>query len=601
MDYFSALDVLQKLLRIKRGATIKHAALKGMRDDWLKDNHPDKGGSTSKCQKMNAAWEAICKSEREDHRFSRAEDSDSEDEGPSGSQWTPPRRSINVPSYIRAHVEKPSEKCHRCYNLFVICCPSEKMEAIVHSMTTLGVDINCQLTRTVTDISFTFFSTMGTHRPAAIEKACRTNCTMAPFVVFIVHKTHRDPLIAAMRDPSRDGNIEDDSFPTASEEDGSVFDMFKFTNYALTSGITNLYLLMGSYDNLAKPCEHCVLCKEDKVHSETHRANQQNAQIFFRSKDKRKLASTARDTVLAQHTYNVCTMQREDLFNQYLTKALDCCRKVEITPKVAASVSIFIQIMHGDAAFIQFVNMFIECFVKAQPKRRVLMFRGPYNSGKTTIANAIRDLFQAPSLNMNCKFDDLKFELGRSIGKFMVLMEDVMGIPVTDDGTYGKGFGMCNLDKLRDHLDGLCPVGLEQKHVNKMDQVFPPCLITCNPYVIPKAVRQRILKAYAFNVKPYLCKAIKDYEVNLRFLSSKECLFFAMACTLPDDMWKEEHVDFVKIFRRDIKEYNCYYSIPQGEDSGQGTSASQEATQAFSGPPIPGQEEQERQTSDGED
>ncbi|AJE25843.1 large T [Rhynchobatus djiddensis polyomavirus 1] len=587
MDYYNALVILRRHLGIKRGATLSLQEIKEKRDEWLRKNHPDKGGSTESTQKVNAAWKCVSETGRDLHYFARDDglsSDDDDDAGPSSSQssqWTPPKRSMTIPRYIRMHVEKPSPKCHRCYSLFVIICVREKLQPIMGVLADSGVEVNCQIIKQLGEFDAILFSTMGSHRASAIERGCGKCCRVAPYDVFIVHKNHKDPLISAMRDPQNEGDIAEDSFPTEDESVGDNFDMYKFTQFALKCGHCNMYLLMGAYDNFSKLPDKCELCKTNKEHKENHIYHHRNACIFFRSKDKRKLASTARDSVIAEQAYTMHTSSRKDIFNRYFTETLDLCRKLEITAAISAAVACFIEICHGENAFKLLMDTLLEAFVEALPKRRVVVFRGPYNSGKTTIANSIRSLLKAPSLNVNSRFEDLKFELGRAIGRYCVLMEDVMGEPYDDSGTYGKGFGFPNLDKLRDLLDGLCPVGLEQKHVNKVEQQFPPCLITCNPYRIPAGVKQRCLKVFGFTVKKHVADAIKKNDVSISFLSSKECLVLAMICVYNKDDWTENNQEWCSILKNEVTAHSIYYNILQGTAE----CSTEEGTPLFSHPP----------------
>ena len=179
------------------------------------------------------------------------------------------------------------------------------------------------------------------------------------------------------------------------------------------------------------------------------------------------------------------------------------------------------------------------------PKKRNVLFKGPINSGKTTLAAAILDLVGGVSLNVNCTPDKINFELGCAIDKFMCVIEDVKGTPMANTNLT-QGCGMTNLDNLRDYLDGCVPVNMERKHLNKVSQLFPPSVITCNEYVIPSTVKARIARGYYFLHKPCLQKCLKDCVLMSKRLLQKGTTLLAAL------IWWEPVEDFMEELQEDV-------------------------------------------------
>lgn len=68
---------------------------------------------------------------------------------------------------------------------------------------------------------------------------------------------------------------------------------------------------------------------------------------------------------------------------------------------------------------------FLHCIVFNVPKRRYWLFKGPIDSGKTTLAAGLLDLCGGKALNVNLPMERLTFELGVAIDQYMVVFEDV--------------------------------------------------------------------------------------------------------------------------------------------------------------------------------
>lgn len=147
-------------------------------------------------------------------------------------------------------------------------------------------------------------------------------------------------------------------------------------------------------------------------------------------------------------------------------------------------------------------------------KKRYWLFKGPIDSGKTTLAAALLDLCGGKSLNVNMPLERLNFELGVGIDQFMVVFEDVKGTGA-ESRDLPSGHGISNLDCLRDYLDGSVKVNLERKHQNKRTQVFPPGIVTMNEYSVPRTLQARFVRQIDFRPKAYLRKSLSCSEYLL--------------------------------------------------------------------------------------
>uniref|UniRef100_A0AAU7E366 DNA 3'-5' helicase n=1 Tax=Chaerephon bat polyomavirus TaxID=3141916 RepID=A0AAU7E366_9POLY len=201
--------------------------------------------------------------------------------------------------------------------------------------------------------------------------------------------------------------------------------------------------------------------------------------------------------------------------------------------------------------FRVFIESVYDAIVEAQPKKRGLIFQGPFDCGKTTVAQAIRDFFMGASLNVNLCKDRLHFELGGAIDMRMVLFDDVTGAAVR--GLEG-GWGFRNLDSLRDHLDGCVPVGLERKHQQRIEQRFPPWILTCNEYTIPQAILARGEK---FTFRKNIADPdgfMHKYSISRAQLVSCDSFVVALCLYLPVDFFPEKCQVLVELLKDDAKE-----------------------------------------------
>lgn len=151
-----------------------------------------------------------------------------------------------------------------------------------------------------------------------------------------------------------------------------------------------------------------------------------------------------------------------------------------------------------------------------------MVIEGQFDCGKSTLANAFKDLFDGTAVNVNVSSDDrLTFQLGMALCYRYVIMD------------YVGQLGMCNLNNtLRDCLDGLQDVVLERKGKDPLNHKFPCGIITTNQKNFPAGLERRwkrfkltphetYVKAHRsiFIAIPFDWKAllVRKYNFNIMF------------------------------------------------------------------------------------
>nr|5J40_A Chain A, Large T antigen [JC polyomavirus]5J47_A Chain A, Large T antigen [JC polyomavirus]5J4V_A Chain A, Large T antigen [JC polyomavirus]5J4Y_A Chain A, Large T antigen [JC polyomavirus] len=298
------------------------------------------------------------------------------------------------------------------------------------------------------------------------------------------------------------------------------------TQYALDTKCEDVFLLMGMYLNFQEAPAACAACAaaDQPNHFNHHEKHYYNAQIFADSKNQKSICQQAVDTVAAKQRVDSLHMTREEMLVERFNFLLD---KMDL-----------IFGAHGNAVLEQYmagvawihcllpqmdtvIYEFLKCIVLNIPKKRYWLFKGPIDSGKTTLAAALLDLCGGKSLNVNMPLERLNFELGVGIDQFMVVFEDVKGTGA-ESRDLPSGHGISNLDCLRDYLDGSVKVNLERKHQNKRTQVFPPGIVTMNEYSVPRTLQARFVRQIDFRPKAYLRKSLScsEYLLEKRILQS---------------------------------------------------------------------------------
>lgn len=175
-------------------------------------------------------------------------------------------------------------------------------------------------------------------------------------------------------------------------------------------------------------------------------------------------------------------------------------------------------------------------FLEGEPRKRYIILKGDFRSGKTSLASAFCKLLQGVTINLNVDSNRLNFHLGNALEKRYVLFDDVKGRAVLSENLL-PGPGFANLDNLRDHLDGHVPVQLEKKNQQPVEQIFPPGIITCNNYQIPQSILARIKKLF------YL-KHNGLFQIHGPKIVTKEIIFIGLVlCNLlPVQPYVFEHI-----------------------------------------------------------
>ena len=322
--------------------------------------------------------------------------------------------------------------------------------------------------------------------------------------------------------------------------DDKAFNYGLLNEFAIGADLSDALLLLAIYKRFANDPSTCTECKETKSckkrkldnHANLHEHHFKNAKVFITLKDQERVCQCAVDCVLAERRFKSVTLTRNEIFadrvKQVMKKIKDILDDVEQTDKYVAAMILLNMLIpqEGDRSGISTIADILETMIKNPPKQRYYIFRGPVNTGKTTLAAAIVNLLGGTTLNVNGNPERLNFELGCAIDCFIVLFEDVKGTPLRENSRLPLGLGVSNLDNLRDHLDGHVPVNLERKHQNKIAQVFPPGLITMNEYKIPQTLRVRCKQIIEFRNNASFAKALAANMdiMNSRLLTSAETL-----------------------------------------------------------------------------
>ncbi|API65509.1 large T antigen [Betapolyomavirus lepweddellii] len=410
------------------------------------------------------------------------------------------------------------------------------------------------------DIVIILLLTGSKHRTSAIENFCMKFCTYS-FVCCRAVLNDKEMYEVMCEEPfqkieeSVEGGLFNDD-----EKEPSV-SWVKIQEYALENEIEDVLLLMGLYLDLAKPLSNCMACLEEKIltHCRFHKQHYENAKLFKESRSQKNICQQAVDGVLAARRVQLVNMKREDLLCLRFKKILS---KMEIL--FGAKGNGDLKIYLAGAAWLhcllpkfeETVYDIIKAFTLNAPKKRYYLFQGPLNSGKTTLAAALLDLLGGKALNINIPKEKLGFELGMAIDQFMVVFEDVKGDKSAEDHELPRGFGMGNLDDLRDYLDGCVPVNLEKKHLNKRSQVFPPGIVTSNHYEIPLTLRCRFVRILHFRKKIYLEKSLQNssYLLYNRILQSGVTLLLLLIYHLPVEEFEVDLQEKVIMWKQRIDE-----------------------------------------------
>ncbi|BAZ96574.1 large T antigen [Rhinolophus blasii polyomavirus 1] len=444
------------------------------------------------------------------------------EEEPEGSQSTPPkkrRESSTPPQFPDALKDFISHAIfsNKTFNCFVVFTTFEKSIVLYAKISDKFKATFISRHKFESD-GLLFFLTPKRHRVSALTNFCNNLCSVSFVIVKAVIKEFPcyNTLCTSpfqVQQQSIPGGLNMDFFDDPEDEAAKCVSWKLIADYALEIMCDDVHLLLGLYKEFAAPTDTCKKCDEKILpdHFRFHWAHHQNAALFLDCKTQKTICQQAVDGVIAKRRVDTAQLSRKELLTQ---RFLMLFQRLEVLFGARGKVSLA-SYMAGVAWFdCLFPNMkdlimeFLECMTNNIPKKRYWFFTGPVNTGKTTLAAALLDLCGGKSLNVNMPFDKLNFELGVAIDQFMVVFEDVKG-QTSENKTLPTGQGICNLDNLRDHLDGAVKVNLEKKHLNKKTQIFPPGLITANEYFVPITLRVRFAKTLRFTFQKHLYMSLR--------------------------------------------------------------------------------------------
>lgn len=323
-----------------------------------------------------------------------------------------------------------------------------------------------------------------------------------------------------------------------SEGPDSAFSIKLLNEFAMQFNYTDCLTVIGNYDKLALKPDDCRKCSDPSradardplSHFNVHHTHYENAMLFQLQKDKKRLAGNATVTVLAHQRLKYMTVTDQEFYMQRLSDLMDDMLKDDTNLYDLYVAQLAVQQILGWQVDI-FLRAVHKALVIGEPKTRYVIFKGPYNSGKTTMAASVAHWLQGCTLNVNIPAEKLPFELGRAIGKRMVIFEDVKGKPESEEEDLTTGFGFTRLDDHRDYLDGHVKVGLEKKHQDKVEQLFPAGIITMNNYIIPSAIKARVARIFTFSPNHRVRGLMNKYGISARLLTDPRVLVFAALCS----------------------------------------------------------------------
>ncbi|BAQ55576.1 large T antigen [Bat polyomavirus 6b] len=398
------------------------------------------------------------------------------------------------------------------------------------------------------------------HRVSAINNYCHSLCSVSFILCKGVIKEYQlyvhltiEPY--GILEESIVGGLSREFFDTPEEAAKNV-SWKMISEYALDSLNDDLFLLMGLYKEFADPPQECYKCKDKIVpsHYDFHQQHHENALLFVECRNQKAICQQAVDGVIAFKRVQNTQLSREQQLTERFKKLLSkmdnlFSARSRVTIPLYMAGAAWMESLLPNINMTEFLLGILECFVNNVPKKRFILFTGPVNTGKTTLAAAILDLCGGKSLNVNQPFDKLNFELGCAIDQYMVVFEDVKG-QTSSNKNLPPGQGMNNLDHLRDYLDGAVKVNLEKKHLNKKSQIFPPGIITANEYLVPITLKARIHKTVKFCYVNNLFKSLQKTEDlgKYRVLQSGICLLMLL-------IYRCEVCDFASAIRDTVEKW----------------------------------------------
>lgn len=407
---------------------------------------------------------------------------------------------------------------NRTYNCFIIFTTAEKGKELYPCIQAAYKCTFIALYMYNGD-SVLYIITVGKHRVNAMENLCSKKCTVSFLQAKGVLKPQEAYNVCCtfeLISQNIQGGLPSSFFNPVQEEEKSV-NWKLISEFACSIKCTDPLLLMALYLEFTTAPEACKVCdnprrlEHRRHHTKDHTLN---ALLFQDSKTQKTICNQACDTVLAKRRLDMKTLTRNELLVQRwqglfqeMEDLFGARGEEHLAHRMAAVM--WLNALHPNMPDVIF--NYIKMVVENKPKQRYLLLKGPVNCGKTTVAAGLIGLCGGAYLNINCPPERLAFELGMAIDQFTVVFEDVKG-KKSSKSSLQTGIGFENLDNLRDHLDGAVPVNLERKHQNKVTQIFPPGIVTCNEYDIPLTVKIRMYQKVELLHNYNLYKSLKNTE-----------------------------------------------------------------------------------------
>nr|WMX25302.1 putative large T antigen [kestrel polyomavirus 1] len=597
----SSFSELLSLLELPSGASIISIQTAYRRKALT--YHPDKGGDEEKMKRLNALMELFKESQDlycsetlddeetpDDSAYASASYGGNSqtptDPGPSpsgsaapgdrGQPGTPPRSQEGSQSHFSTppkDTDDPElppaiESClltkkstQSCPEVHLVMTTPQKMVQLKPLLEQHFTCKSCLLAEWLAaGLSLLIIVLQNATRISTVSNFCRKHCTVSIWYVRGVKRGSTAKLVDTFL-KWEECTIKENTLNTALADE-KQFSHALLNDFAVRHGLADPLLLLAIYKRMHTPPDACEDCKSqlDNAtlrerkrkwmggHIDDHMIHHGNAKVFITLKDQKRACQAAVDAVLAERRYKTCTMSRNELFAERVVQLMtgpiqEILNDRESTDDFICSI-LLLNMLLPDTRILSEI---IETMIENPPKRRYFVFRGPVNTGKTTVAAAFLALLTGATLNVNGPPERLQFELGCAIDAFMVLFEDVKGMPTQDSGLQ-QGMGMSNLDNLRDHLEGSVPVNLERKHQNKVSQIFPPGIITMNNYQIPGTVRVRIKEIVDFTFSPSFLAALKanKHIRDKRWLTKAETLLGLILLHLPESSFQKKLLERIE-------------------------------------------------------
>uniref|UniRef100_A0AAU6S4Z6 Large T antigen n=1 Tax=Eptesicus serotinus polyomavirus TaxID=3139987 RepID=A0AAU6S4Z6_9POLY len=443
---------------------------------------------------------------------------------------------------------------NKTVNAFIIFSTFDKVSLLYEKIDKLKIEFKSLHKWNQPGTGFLLILTSGKHRLSAVKNYCQAFCTVSFLVCKILLKPlecYRKLCSPPFCEVKANKILLSTDFDENREE---TCNWNKVAEFAVEADLDDALLILAHYLDFAVTPNTCTKCINIKVKAhEHHIKHHTNALLFIKAKNQRSICNQAADIVNAKRRLALAESTRHEIITSCFIKQLEALKKLDEMQIIIYMGGVAWYACLFEEFDVQLFNI-LKMLTENVPKQRNILFKGPVNTGKTTLAAALMDLVGGKSLNINCPADKLNFELGCAIDRFAVVFEDVKG-PRALNKNLQTGQGISNLDNMRDYLDGAVPVNLERKHVNKRSQIFPPCIVTMNEYHLPETLWVRFHKKLEFTCKPNLQSALEKTPelLSQRILQRGLTLFMLLLWYFPMNSFSVTIREEVKTWKKIIE------------------------------------------------